>query len=306
MELRNLRALVEVAKCGGFSHAAKSLGTTQSTISKAILQLEHDCGVRLIERLGRGIRLTDAGEIARQHAINMLSERDLLLSEIGQLRGLQRGRLKLGLPVLAGSALFAWLVASFRKKYPQIEVELRESGCEELETDVRRGQIEVGASLLPISDDFDHQIVREEPLIALLPVEHPLSSRPSVKLKELAPCPTIFFEDGFALNTLLIDGFRQRKMDYIDAGHSANPDFMIAMVAAGLGIAFLPHLILKSRDYRSVRAVKIEDENMWWRLALIWRRGHVLSPAARRWLEMAALSSRKNDRTVTGIPSRNS
>jgi len=306
MELRNLRALVEVAKCGGFSHAAKSLGTTQSTISKAILQLEHDCGVQLIERLGRGIRLTDAGEIARQHALTMLAERDLLLSEIGQLRGLQRGRLKLGLPVLAGSALFAWLVAGFRKKYPQIEVELQESGCEALEKDVRRGEIEIGASLLPISDDFEYQIVREEPLIALLPVEHPLSGRSSLKLKELAPCPTIFFEDGFALNSLLISGFRQRKMDYSDAGHSANPDFMIAMVAAGLGIAFLPHVILKSRDYRSVRAVKIEDENMWWRLALIWRRGHVLSPASRRWLEMAALSPRKNERTVTGIPHRNS
>lgn len=288
MELRNLRALVEVAKAGGFSAAAKALGTTQSTVSKAILQLEHDCGVQLIERLGRGIRLTDAGEIVLRRAGNMLSERDHLISEIGELQGLQRGKLKIGLPMMASSVLFARLVAAFRKRYPLIEVELSEQGSRRLEDDVRKGRIEMGASLLPISEDFDWRIVREEPLMALLPVEHPLSGRASVTLAELSPCPTILFEEGFVLNHVILAAFRRRKLVITDVGRSANADFMIAMVAAGLGITFLPKLIVSAREHRSIRVVQVEEEDMWWRLALIWRKGSKLSPAAQRWLEMAA------------------
>jgi len=288
VELRDLRTLIAVAKCGGFSAAAKALGTTQSTVSKAILQLEHDCGVQLIERLGRGIRLTDAGELARRHGVNMLTERDRLIAELGELQGLQRGKLKIGLPMMASSVLFAGPVASFRKRYPLIEVDLQEHGSRRLEEDVRKGQIEVGASLLPISKDFDWRIVREEPLAALLPVEHPLSHRTSIKLAELAPCPTILFEEGFVMNSLILSGFRRRKLAFTEVGRSANADFMIAMVAAGLGVAFMPLLILASRDHRSIRAVNLQDEDMWWRLALIWRRGHSLSQPAQKWLDMAA------------------
>jgi DNA-binding transcriptional LysR family regulator len=287
VELRNLRALVEVAKCGGFSAAAKILGTTQSTVSKAILQLEHDCGLKLVERLGRGIRMTDAGQLVLRRADNMLSERENLLSELDELRGLQRGKLRLGLPLMASSVLFANLVAAFRKRYPLIEVDLEEQGSLQLEDDVRKGRIEVGASLMPNSDDFECRLVREEPLMALLPLDHPLGGRSSLRLEDLAPCRAILFEEGFMLNSIVQAAFRKRRLVLTDVGRSPNADFMMAMVAAGIGIAFLPKLIVTARDHSSVRAIVMEEEDMWWRLALIWRRGRVLSPAAQRWLEMA-------------------
>ena len=85
-----------------------------------------------------------------------------------------------------------------------------------------------------------------------------------------------------------VGGLLDEVVSLIDAGRCGNTDFIVAMVAAGLGVAFLPRIILASRDHRSVRAVVIEDRDMWWRLALIWRRGSTLSPAARRWLEMVA------------------
>jgi DNA-binding transcriptional LysR family regulator len=288
VELRNLRALIEIAKRGGFSSAAKGLGTTQSTVSKAIQQLEHDCGLQLIERLGRGIRLTDAGELVLRRAENMLSEREHLFSELDDLRGLQRGKLKLGLPLMASSVLFANLVAAFRKRYPLIEVELEEQGSHQLEDDVRKGRIEVGATLVPNAEDFECRMVKEEPLMALLPVDHPLANRTSLRLEDLAPCRAILFEEGFMLNSIIQAAFRKRKLTLIDVGRSPNADFMMAMVAAGIGVAFLPQLILNTRDHTSVRAVVMEEDDMWWRLALIWRRGRVLSPAAQRWLEMAA------------------
>jgi DNA-binding transcriptional LysR family regulator len=288
VELRNLRALVEVARCGGFTAAARALNTTQSTVSKAVQQLEHDCGVSLIDRLGRGIRVTEAGEIVLRRATNMQSEEEHLESELAELRGLQRGKLKLGLPVLASSVLFAESVAAFRKRYPGIEVELQEHGSRRLEEGVRKGEVEIGASLQPISEDFSWRAIRDEPLMALLSIQHPLSGRSSLRLADLAATPTILFEEGILLNSVITAAYRQRKMTLIDAGRSGNTDFIMAMVAAGLGVAFLPRIIIDSRDHRSLRAVEVEDLDMWWKMALIWRRDRVLSPAAQRWLEMVA------------------
>lgn len=289
MELRNLRCLVELTRAGGFSAAARALHVTQSTVSKSIRQLEDDCGAPLVDRRGRGLlRLTDAGEIVLRHATNMLSEQEHLAAELAALRGLQRGQLKLGLPVLASSVLFAESVAEFRKRYPGIEVQLQEHGSRLLEELVRTGEFEIGATLQPIHEDFDWQPIREEPLMALLSIEHPLSGRSTLRLAELADTPTIMFEEGILLNSVITAAYRRRKMTLVDAGRSGNTDFIVAMVTAGLGVAFLPRIIVASRDHRSLRVVEVEDKDMWWKMALIWRRGRALSPAARRWLEMVA------------------
>ena len=98
MELRPLRALVEVVRQGGFSQAAKTIHATQPTVSKAIKQLEDELGMPLLDRQVYPPRLTEAGEIVYRRALSMLAERDDLRAELDALRGLQRGVLRLGLP----------------------------------------------------------------------------------------------------------------------------------------------------------------------------------------------------------------
>ena len=105
MEFRTLRAFVQVVRQGGFSPAAKVVFATQSTVSKAVKQLEEEIGVPLLDRLGHRSRLTAAGEVMYPRALRILAERDDLLTEVGELRGLKRGTLKLGrsLPPIAGA-----------------------------------------------------------------------------------------------------------------------------------------------------------------------------------------------------------
>ena len=98
MELRTLRAFVEVVRQGGFSQAAKTLFATQPTVSKAVKQLEDEIGVPLLDRVGHRSTLTAAGEIVYRRAVRMLTERDDLVAELDELRGLKRGTLRLGLP----------------------------------------------------------------------------------------------------------------------------------------------------------------------------------------------------------------
>src|SRR6202045_565440 len=95
MELRTLRAFVEVVRQGGFSQAAKTVFATQSTVSKAVKQLEDEIGVPLLDRIGHRTRLTDAGEIVYPRAVRLLTDRDDLVAELDELRGLKRGMLRL-------------------------------------------------------------------------------------------------------------------------------------------------------------------------------------------------------------------
>ena len=133
MELRNLKAFVEVVRQGGFSRAARTLFSTQSTVSKAVGQLEAECGEALLERLGTGVRLTAAGELVYARALAMLAESEHLAAELADLRGLLSGRLRLGLPIFGSARLFAPLFAEYRSRWPNVEIELMEQGSARLE-----------------------------------------------------------------------------------------------------------------------------------------------------------------------------
>src|SRR5271170_2972465 len=120
MELRNLRAFVEVVRRGGFTEASKVVFTTQSTVSKSVKQLEDELNIKLLDRIGTKSTMTAAGEIVFRRAMQMLAVRDDLVAELDELRGLKRGALRVGLPAVGSDALFAPIFSAFRSRYPGV------------------------------------------------------------------------------------------------------------------------------------------------------------------------------------------
>jgi DNA-binding transcriptional LysR family regulator len=287
MELRNLKAFVEVVRQGGFSKAARTLFSTQSTVSKAVGQLEAECGEALLERLGTGVRLTAAGELVHVRALAMLAESEHLAAELADLRGLLSGRLRLGLPIFGSARLFAPLFAEYRSRWPNVEIELMEQGSARLEEALLAGEVELGVSLLPIGEAFSWQPVRDDPMMAVLAADHPLRGRERLRLAELANDPFILFEQGFALNTRIEHACSLRGFAPRLAARSGQLDFIIALVAAGLGVALLPRLLTEGRDLEPLGVVLVDETDLRWRAALSWRKGARLSPAARAWLALA-------------------
>ncbi len=285
MDFRSLRALVEVARRGGFSQAADALHTTQSNVSKTVRQLEDELGLRLFDRVGHRSLLTDAGDIVYARGLKLLAERDDLLRELGEVAGLKQGRLRLGLPPIGSSTLFAPLFAIFRKRYPGIEIALVEHGSSRLEEMLRDGEIDLGALLAPVPDAFDWQDARRDPVVAVVPEDHPLASHAAVPVAALAGEPFILFEAGFALNALVGDACSQAGFAPRIVARSTQPDFIYALVAAGLGIGFLPRRMVESRKPSGVRAVSLTAPEIIWHMVLAWRRDAYLPGAARAWLE---------------------
>lgn len=285
MELKTLRTFVEVVRQGGFTQAAKKVFATQSTVSKAIKQLEDEIGVPLLDRMGHRSRPTAAGEIVYQRALRMLAERDDLVAELDELRGLKRGTLRLGFPPI-GSTLYAPLFATYRNRYPGIDIRLVEHGSDRLEELVSSGEIDLAASLLPVPEDFEWQELRREPLTVLISTRHELSRRRSLDLPALRDQPFVLFETGFALNRIILNACRRHGFEPAVVARSSQIDFIVELAAAGLGVAFLPRMIAEQRKHPAVRRIPLSEAGTDWHIAMIWRRGGYLSHAGKAWMDL--------------------
>ena len=287
MDIRTLRAFAEVVRHGGFSPAAKAMNSTQSTVSKAVRQLEDEIGLILLDRSVPGLGLTAAGQVVLPRAQAILAQRDDLLVQVQELRGLRRGCLRIGYPPIGSDVVFAPIFTRYRQLYPGIEIQLVEHGSKRLEEMVLAGQLDIGASLLPLSPDFAWQSLRCEPIDALLPLDHPLAAQASVAMADLAPWPFILFEGGFALNPLILAVCQRYGFSPAVAARSGQINFIIELAASGLGVGFLPRMIAQQRAHPKVRIVPVADAAMIWHMALIWRHQGYVPHAAKAWLDLA-------------------
>lgn len=287
MNLRTVRAFVEVVRQGGFSQAAEVVSLTQSTVSKAVKTLEEELGVPLFNRIGHRSELTAAGEIAYRRALVLLAERSDLLAEIDDLRGLRRGTLRLGLPPVGCGVLFAAMFATYRSRYPNIDIELIEYGSKRLRECLEAGEVDLAALLLPVDDAFEHQAVRKEPLVVVMPVDHPLARRTRVDFTALADSPFILFELGFALNAIIMAACEKKGVVPRVTARSGQIDFIVDLVSAGLGVAFLPRMLAHKHQHPGIVLVPLDEPHTDWHISLAWRASAHLPPAARAWLDLA-------------------
>jgi DNA-binding transcriptional LysR family regulator len=286
-DARRLRVFVEVVRRGGFSRAAHALHSTQPTVSKAVQQLESELRVRLLDRIGRSIVLTAAGELVYRRAVPLLAQSDDLVTELAELRGLKTGVLRLGVPRLGASALFARMVALFRRRFPAIEVAVGVHSGVKMRQLVLAGELDLGVLGNPIGAGFEQQEIRTDPFMVLLPREHPAATRRSVALGRLGGIPAIMPDEDSVLHSNLVAAYQRAGLTPRVATRCHDADLMFELVAAGVGIAFLPRVLAQQHRHRAVRAVMLNDPACSWSIAFCWRRGAHVSAASQAWLAHA-------------------
>ncbi|WP_227893723.1 LysR family transcriptional regulator [Burkholderia vietnamiensis] len=288
MDLKAFRYFDEIVRQGNFGKAAKRLPLSQPALSKAIRLLEDELGVTLLERGRRGVavKLTSAGEVVLQHARAILAERERMQFDLDALRDLDRGELRLGLPPVGSAELFAAPLAEFRERYPGVSIHLHEHGSAELEQAVRDGELELAATMLPVRTDLQAMFIRREPMVLAVPRGHALETHVRVHLHELNGVPFIALNEGFALTRRLREACIAQGFTINEVAHSAQPNFALALVAAGLGVTCLPRLVARRHGNAGVRLIDLDAPGLEWRVAIVWRKGTTLSWAARAWLDL--------------------
>ncbi|MED4583309.1 LysR family transcriptional regulator [Brevibacillus choshinensis] len=288
MDIRQLQYFVEVAKQKSFTKAANTMHVSQPSISKMMKALEEELGVVLLDRAERKMELTDAGELVYDHATKVLQLMDSLSSSIGEVRNMERGRVKMGMMPTVGSFLLPNVIAMFKKGYPGIDIEMKEYSAKLLEVHVEQGSIDVGLTVLPAdTDKFDAVPLQAEDLVAIVHREHWLAERASVSLAELREEAFILFTEEYAIHDVVKQACVRSGFEPRVAYMSSLWDFVGELVATQLGISLVPRSIVRRLNNSELRIVDISAPVIDWQYALIYRKDRYLSHAARAFISFA-------------------
>ncbi|MEU7230772.1 LysR family transcriptional regulator [Streptomyces chrestomyceticus] len=142
-DLHRLRVLVEIADRGSMSAAARALSFSQPAVSRQIEALEHEVGAQLVQRLGRGVRLTDAGALLADRARDILSQVVAVQQDLRAMSGLRGGRLQVGGFAGVNAYLLPQSLARFAERYPQVRLSLSGWTTRHHAADLRSGLIDI-------------------------------------------------------------------------------------------------------------------------------------------------------------------
>jgi DNA-binding transcriptional LysR family regulator len=194
---RELEVFCKVVEMESFSKAAEAVYLVQASVSERVASLEKKIGIRLLDRLGRKVVPTAAGELLYKHAVLLLEMRQTAQSEIEKFLGLERGEISMGGSTIPGEYILPDLISRFSKKYPHLSVKLTIADSSKIEKQVLEGKLEIGVigskSRLP---NLLCQQLWEDDLVLAVPAGHPWARRKAVSLKELQAVPFILREEG--------------------------------------------------------------------------------------------------------------
>ncbi|MGN8067655.1 LysR substrate-binding domain-containing protein [Mucilaginibacter sp. SG564] len=213
MELRQLQYFVKAAETMNFTEAAAAVFITQSTLSQQIKQLEEELGMLLFDRIGKHVRITEAGHIFLTHARKVLLDVQKGKQAIAELNNAATGELNIGVSYAFTSSLFP-VLAPFSTKYPGIKISIISDNHVELEKRLRLAELDLIVAYHNESDDEDLEMqpLFSSSIIMAVAKTNPLAQLKSVNLKQLAELELILPGKGFSSRTFINELFYKHKM----------------------------------------------------------------------------------------------
>ncbi|WP_343525559.1 LysR family transcriptional regulator [Klebsiella michiganensis] len=294
IKLRHLRYFIAVAEELHFGHAAARLNISQPPLSQQIQILEQQIGARLFARTNRSVSLTEAGRQFLADSRQILSQVDDAAARAARLHHGETGELRIG---FTSSAPFIKAVSdtlsTFRRRYPDVHIQTRETNTREQIVPLNEGALDLGLMRnTHLPDTLVWERVLREPLLAMVPRDHPLASQPCVSLRELAREPFVFFDPhvGTGLYDDILGLMRRYDLTPAITQEVGEAMTIIGLVAAGLGVSILP------ASFRRVQLLEmcwlpIEEQDAVSEMWLVWSKHHEQGEAARRFRESLLASA---------------
>jgi LysR family hydrogen peroxide-inducible transcriptional activator len=243
MEFHQLHYVCAIADTGSFSRAAERCQVAQPSLSQQILKLEKDLGARLFDRLGRRVRLTEAGRAFLPYARSILSQREAARSSVADKCADVRGSVAVGVIPTIAPYLMPRYTTSFTRKYPDAKLRIVEEMTPVLLESLRDLSIDLAILALPLRHkDLKLFPLRTEPLFAVLPRNHRLAAAESLALKDLRGESFVMLRDGHCFRDLSIAACTHARVTPRIAFESGQFSSLFGMVAAGVGISLVPEM----------------------------------------------------------------
>lgn len=288
MEFRQLQYVIQIAKEKNFSRAAEKLHIAQPSLSQQLSKLEKEIGVLLFRRTTNSVELTHAGAVFVVKAQSILDNIEQLKQELDDLAHMRKGKLVVGSLPITGSHVLPLVLPVFGKLYPEIEVVLVEDSSSRLEQLTASGQTDLSLLSLPLEDPALEWVpIIEEEICLALPPEHPLViNHNPIHISDLAAEPFIVLKKGQGFRQIALELCRHAGFEPRIVFESSNIETVQSLVAAGMGIAFVPKMMTRAKSSEFIPAyLPIAPPSPSRTLVIASRKGRYLSKAAEAFIE---------------------
>ncbi len=249
MNIDHLKTFQEVIRLGSFSEVAKKLAISQPAVSFQIQKLEHELGIRLIDRTQRAITLTAAGKRLLKFAESIEAERDRLQHDLEHMREEISGDLLIAASTIPGEYLLPPLLAKFKQRYPAVKIQSDVSDSLTVIDRVRDSTYEIGfCGVAPEGQDLASFRVATDEIVLIVSPEHPFARKSEISPDELEGEPFIFRETTSGTQRSLESRLSRAGLDlrkFIPNLVLGSTQAVISAVSAGAGIAFVSNLAIK-------------------------------------------------------------
>lgn len=289
MELRDLKTFVVVASLLSFNRAGRILGAAQSTVSVRIQALEEELGVRLFDRLGRGVALTEAGERLLEYArkIGELEEEARTGVEGGKLAA---GCLTVRVPDSLGVYRIPSVMAEFRRRFPHVRVRFTSCASEGLAADLRKGLTDLAFLLAPGAslNDLQVEFLGVEKLELVVSASHPLAALETVRPQDLEGVDLALSTADCSARLVLEQILAEAGLSARIAVECSSESALVRLVSEGAGVTILSSAAADAwRDRAGLAVLAFSEGPLEAGVLMLTSKGKWLSPALAGFMSLA-------------------
>lgn len=305
MDMRQLRYFLAIANEGQITRAAKLLNMEQPPLSRQLKQMEQELGVVLFDRNGKQLQLTQAGELLRQRAIDLLNQFDETVTYVQELGEGVQGVLSIG-AVVSCISLLPPVIRQYSEKYPQVTFKIQEGDHFLLGEGLENRDLELIVTRLPFQSDFQSQHysvlpLPSDPFVAVLPSEwcpHPNpnsipnsssnSDPQSITLQELSRFPflTLKTDRTTGMHNRVFHEFKQLGLEPRILCECSSVAITVSLISSGIGAAILPKSVMNTFASPKIKQISIANAEFQSEVGIIWLKDRHLSKSARHFMDM--------------------
>jgi DNA-binding transcriptional LysR family regulator len=287
MDFDQLTTFLEVARQGSFSRAGEKVFRSQSAVSAQIRQLEQEYGDRLLDRSGKTVKLTPAGQVLYDYAERLKRLREESLTAVADHSGTPRGTLRVGANEATCLYVLPEVFAEYYRLYPPVQINIYRNFSYKISEKLENGSIEVGFLTLPIqSASLEiHPIFRDKLMLMVSP-RNPLAKHKTAAVRDIVKHPVLLPKTGHTRR--LMDKLFRPHRDELQVRMELPSIGMIkSFVAADLGVSIISASFARDEAAAGrVKLIDLEDVELFRELGIAYRRDRTLSCATTAFIDL--------------------
>ena len=295
MQIESLKVFCDLAETESFTKAAQINNVTQSAVSQQISSLERQFKSLLIERSKKKFRLTREGQVLYDYSKQIIQTYDGLHSKLQEIKDIISGTIRVATIYSIGLHDLPPYIKRFLKDYPTVHVHVEYRRANQVYEDVFSNVVDLGLVAYPTKDSkLEIVSLRRDPLVLICHPQHPFAKQKTIKLKAIADQKFIGFEPDIPTRKAIDKVLKEQVVEVKTVMEFDNIETVKRAVEIDAGVSIVPQgTIVQEISKQTLVAITIEDAELYRPLAAIYKKGKVLSPAMKQFINILKESGTK-------------